>query len=111
MTITIAKDFSRLPGHRSAEDGEHSGEQFLSEVLKPAYEKAFQENDTLCVNLDGAAGYSTSFLEAAFGGLARIYPIEEVQKRVKLISLIEPYLVDEIMLYIAEAREDRATFV
>ncbi len=103
MKIKIADSFT-TPGHRSREDGPHSGEFFLDTVLKPAYESSLAKNETLVVDLDGTAGYATSFLEASFGGLARIHPFLDVLKNVKIISTTEPYLVEEIELYIREAR-------
>ena len=69
LTLPVAK-FSDTPGPRSREEGDFSGEQFLEEVLLPQFEEAVRTNQKLVVDLDGAEGYATSFLEAAFGGLA-----------------------------------------
>jgi hypothetical protein len=55
--------------------------------------------------LDDTAGYATSFLEAAFGGLAREYPIDEVLATLEFTSADEPYLPEEIREYIKEARD------
>jgi len=104
ITIQISRDFSRTLGHRSEEDGQHSGEDFLQKWLKPKYCEARTAGDKLLVDLDGTAGYGTSFLEAAFGGLAREYPIEEVLSTVQFKSDDEPYLPEEIEGYIREAR-------
>lgn len=59
--------------------------------------------------MDGVAGYATSFLEAAFGGLAREFPIEEVVETINFKSDEEPYLIKEIQQYIREARGSVAT--
>jgi hypothetical protein len=107
MTIKIAEAFSRRPGHRSPEDGEFSGEKFLTEILEPAYRNAVSSHEALVVDLDGAAGYSTSFLEASFGGLARLHPNDDVLMHIHLVSTVEPYLIDEITLYVAEAKESK----
>lgn len=69
--IQIAKEFSRHPGGRYRKDGPFSGEEFRDEFLMPALANAFAENCKLIVNLDGVAGYASSFLEEAFGGLVR----------------------------------------
>ena len=45
-------------------------------------------------------GYPTSFLEEAFGGLARIFGKSECRLRLSFISYDEPLLLDEIDEYI-----------
>ena len=59
----------------------------------------------LIVDLDGAAGYATSFLEEAFGGLAREFGSQAVSNTLELKSNDEPYLVDEILTYIRNANK------
>ena len=66
-TISIANDFTKYPGGRYRKHGKGSGEEFREEYLVPNIEK--QEQITIV--LDGTAGYSSSFLEEAFGGLVR----------------------------------------
>lgn len=102
--ICVSKDFTKTPGARYKTEGPFSGEEFREKYLVPAYEKAEQENETIIVDLDGGYGYPTSFLEEAFGGLARIYSPKDVLKRIEIISEDEPALVDEIKAYIADAK-------
>lgn len=71
MKLSIADKFSRYPGPRYRKDGPFSGEQFRQEQLIPAIREAIQSNERLVVVLDGVAGYGSSFLEEAFGGLVR----------------------------------------
>lgn len=104
ILISVAKDFSRTPGPRRAAEGPFSGEVFLKDVLKGRFEAAIKGTQKLIVDLDGAAGYATSFLEAAFGGLAREYEPELVLRTIEIKSDDEPDLVDEIREYIREAR-------
>ena len=101
--LVVARDFSRTPGPRRRTEGKFSGEEFLV-LLKTRYVEAMETKSVLVIDLDGAAGYATSFLEAAFGGLAREFDPEEVQLTLKIKSDEEPDLVDEIKSYIAEAR-------
>ena len=101
--LSVAKEFSETPGPRAREEGEFSGEQFLDEVLAPKFEQARRERVTLTVDLDGTEGYATSFLEAAFGELARRYSPREVLETVRFKSDDEPYLIDEVRRYISEA--------
>jgi hypothetical protein len=105
MILSIAKEFTETPGPRAREEGEFSGEQFLEEYLLPRYENALKNQDYLTVDLDGAEGYATSFLEAAFGGLARIRDLDEVLRTLKIKADDEPYLAQEITAYIRDARK------
>lgn len=103
LQINIAKDFSDTPGARYKSDGDFSGEEFRQDVLEPKFAKARQKNADLVVNLDGGYGYATSFLEEAFGGLARIFGVENVKQHLHFISNDEVGLVNEILGYIDEA--------
>lgn len=102
--IRIAKDFSETPGPRARDEGDFSGDEFLQDILRPAYLLAVQEGTTLTVDLDGTEGYATSFLEATFGGLAREFDAAEIDRVITFKSDDEPFLVNEIKGYIADAR-------
>ena len=102
--LVVAKDFSRTPGPRRRAEGKFSGEEFL-DLLRIRYVAAVKTESVLTIDLDGAAGYATSFLEAAFGGLAREFDPEEVHRTLKIKSDEEPDLIEEIKNYIAEARQ------
>jgi len=104
IQLSIAKDFSETPGPRSREEGEFSGDEFREVLLEPKFLEARQANEQLLVDLDGTAGYATSFLEAAFGGLAREYEPSEVLKLIRLACTDEPSLIEEVQKYIREAR-------
>jgi len=69
--ISIATDFTRHPGPRYENDGPYSGEAFRKRILVPALEQAIRSGDKVTVWLDDVAGYGSSFLEEAFGGLIR----------------------------------------
>jgi hypothetical protein len=105
MSIVVARDFSETPGPRSREEGDFSGEQFLEEILLPFFRTALTENKEFIVDLDGTEGYATSFLEAAFGGLARLFEARDIVRLVRFKSDDEPYLIEEIKKYVAEARK------
>ena len=70
-TIQIATEFTKFPGPRYKINGDFSGEVFREEVLRIALSDAIKNNVTLTVVLDDVAGYGSSFLEEAFGGLLR----------------------------------------
>lgn len=109
IEIVIAKDFSRTPGPRYTKEGDFSGEKFRETLLLPRFKEAQQSGQKLLIDLDETAGYGTSFLEEAFGGLIRVdnISIEEVNKIVEIKSDEERYLKDDIDLYIAEANNEK----
>ncbi len=104
LLLSVANEFSDTPGPRSRVEGDFSGELFLEELLLPRYAQAVAQKATLTVDLDGTEGYATSFLEAAFGGLARGYDPEQVLRTINFKSEDEPYLIEEIKKYVSEAR-------
>jgi hypothetical protein len=104
MNLSVATEFSETPGPRSRDEGEFSGELFLDQHLRPRYQAAVAAREQLIIDLDGTEGYATSFLEAAFGGLAREFGPEEVLRVIQLKSEDEPYLAQEIQKYIREAK-------
>ena len=105
ITLNIAKDFSKNPGSRREWEGLHSGEKFRRDVLMPKFEDAISERKLLEIDLDGTAGYGTSFLEEAFGGLVRELGYDKVRASLTFVSKEEPYLVDDIRHYIEDARK------
>ena len=65
-TIVIARDFSKFPAGRFVTDGEASGAAFRELLVD-----ALNTNEDVVVVFDGVAGFGSSFLEEAFGGLVR----------------------------------------
>jgi len=105
MNVTVAQ-FSKLPGPRHTDEGPNSGEEFREKYLLPAFTEARAAGEKLLVNLDGVRfGYPTSFLEEAFGGLARQVGIEEALDGLEFQSSEEPLLIDEITRYIRNANK------
>lgn len=104
--INIARDFSRAPGGRFKTDGEASGEDFRERFLEPLF-KLQSGLDKICIVLDGSYGYPTSFLEEAFGGLARKFGAARVLAMFDFVSKEEPMLVEEIKDYIGRSAEER----
>lgn len=107
IKISIAEDFSPTPGGRTATDGEFSGEAFREQLLAPAIAQAIAGRGTVVVDLDGAEGFPSSFLEEAFGGLVRHHELSLAQIRACLgFTHSEPGLASyegEIWAYIEEA--------
>jgi hypothetical protein len=105
LTLRVV-EFSRTPGFRKIKDGPFSGELFLKDFLRPRFQKALDQNAILVVDLDGTAGYGTSFLEESFGGLSREHGAQTVFDHLEVISEDEPYLADDIRTYIEEANSE-----
>jgi len=102
--IDILKDFSRTPGARHITDGPFSGEDFRNRFLEEHFvDKA--ANYKIKIVLDGTEGYATSFLEEAFGGLARKYGTQRCLDRLEFISEEEELLPEEIKSYIQHCND------
>ena len=105
IQINIALDFTDTPGPRYIKDGEFSGEEFRESILIPKFEQAKKDKAKLEINLDGGYGYPSSFLEEAFGGLARKFGVLAVLDTLTFISKEEPSLIDKIKSFIIKANE------
>ncbi|WP_029046215.1 STAS-like domain-containing protein [Cupriavidus sp. amp6] len=99
-TISIAKDFSRHPAGRFERDGPSSGELFRRKFLIPSLR---EEQDKIVIEMDGARGYGSSFLEEAFGGLVREGFDKERLLRTLVIIASNASLKVEIEDYIKSA--------
>lgn len=103
--VILVSDFSNAPGPRYRAEGQHSGQEFRENVLLPQFKAAQAEGCTLLVDLDGTAGYASSFLEEAFGGLSRIVgDPDEVLSRIELKSDDQPRLIERVTRYIRGRR-------
>lgn len=104
IEFNVVKEFSRTPSARIAQEGKHPGVE-LRTIIVPKLREAISNNVQFIINLDGAAGYGTSFLEEVFGGLIREehFSLEELEKALNIISEEEPELIDEIWTDIKEA--------
>jgi len=102
LSINIAKEYTRTPGGRFANEGKFSGEEFRKTLLFPRYTEAKKLGVSLEVILDGGYGYATSFLEEAFGGLARELKDHDLLN-IKIVSDEEPALIEKIKKYIEDA--------
>lgn len=70
MSIAIAiADFSRFPICRTPEDGDKNGQVFREKHLLPKIQEADRSNGTVEISLKGVVGFSSPFLDEAFGGL------------------------------------------
>ena len=101
--IIVGKDFTETPIGRFAKESKFSGETFRQEHLVPAL-RLF---DRVVVDLAGAEGYGSSFLEESFGGVVRTsdFTNDELRRKLSIISsepLLQPY-ADRAKRYFEEA--------
>lgn len=102
--INIESDFSRYPAGRYTEDGPYSGQAFRERFLVPALSSG---SNKIIVELDGARGYGSSFLEEAFGGLVRCgFSADEIIARIELKSQ-DASLIQEITSYILDQSQNQ----
>lgn len=102
--LSIKQDFSETPGPRYIFEGEYSGELFLKTVLLSRVNEAIKTKNKLLIDLDGTAGYGTSFLEESFGGLIRLHKVNlnNFKKFIELKSDEETYLITDIKEYMGK---------
>lgn len=98
-TIDIGKMFSRYPAGRFPSDGPFNGELFRNTILIPELKK----NQIIAIELDDTAGYGSSFLEEAFGGLVREGISHKIIKNNIFFNSEDESLVEEINEYIDDA--------
>lgn len=106
MIIDIAKQYTTTPGARYITDGDFSGEEFRQKFLEPEFKKTSAGKIT--VILDGTEGFATSFLEEAFGGLAREFGSSICLARLDFISNDDPLLIEEIQSYISDVANEKS---
>jgi hypothetical protein len=96
--ISIRNNFSENPSGRYVTDGPNSGERFRDEWLLPA----LRNGAVVTVNLDGALGYGSSFLEEAFGGLVRAgFKYADLRAKLEIQSKLTVYK-NRVWRYIQE---------
>ena len=79
-------DYSQSPGPRYCIQGADSGEDFYHKKLNRIFADAYRENAILCITLDGADGYASSFLDEAFGNLVYDFGATVVSTHLEIIS-------------------------
>lgn len=100
----IAKQFSRTVGGRKRANGTFSGEEFREDVAR----KLLELYHRVLFDLSGSAGYSSGFLDEAFGGLVKYYPLKELEARLELIADDDPGAVETAWKRIRDAAKEGA---
>lgn len=100
---TVASEFSRFPGGRLRSHGPKSGEEFRDDVLIELYNSC----NKLTINLTGAVGYGSSFLDESFGELGKIYGIDAVKDKLTLVADDDPNLISIVWDKVSKGSEER----
>jgi hypothetical protein len=97
-SISIAKNFTRFPEGRVK--GDTSGKAFRERFLEPA----ILTGEPIEVDLDGTLGYSSSFLDEAFGGLVHVLgTAPDALFALLKIKSEDPQLVEEVRGHVLNA--------
>lgn len=99
----VAEQFSRFPGGRKKIHGRFSGEEFRESYALPL----LKNHKIVTFDLTGSAGYSSGFLDEAFGELGAIFPLAELRERLKIISEDDPDAVEIAWNRIEDAASER----
>lgn len=99
ITVNVARDFSRFLAGRYKTHGHISGEEFRERFIVPHLKKG----EKVRIEFDGVRGYTSAFLEEAFGGAVRetALPSEHVLSLIEIIS-DDLSLIQEIEEYLRQ---------
>lgn len=104
IKIDLARDFGRYPAGRFISDGPYSGQRFREDFLLPKLNELPPDAE-LEIDLDGARGFGSSFLEEAFGGLVRVHKLNKDNlQRILRFKCRDKSLELEARHYINEAQ-------
>ncbi len=106
VKISIARDFSKNPGARHNEDGNHSGEAFFNNILLPKFEEAEKSDVKLEVDLNGLYGFPSSFVSESFGKLSILKGADQVNARIVFVSDENPIRAEKAKAEIKNPRKD-----
>lgn len=99
----VSKNFTRFPGGRRKQHGPHSGEEFRETVVLPLLDKY----EFVIFDLSGSAGYSSGFLDEAFGELGAILGLQEARRRISIVADDDPESVETAWRRIEDAAQER----
>ena len=96
----FAEKYTKFPGGRFERLGPYSGEDFREKVLR----EIFKSGKSIEIDATGVVtSFSPSFLDEAFGTLAKEYGLEKFKKTVNLFSDDNPALAEKMMYYVERA--------
>lgn len=96
----FTEKYTKFPGGRFDRLGPYSGEDFREKVLRDF----FKSGKSIEIDATGVVtSFSPSFLDEAFGALAKEYGLEKFKNTVSLFSEDNPSLTEKMMYYVERA--------
>jgi hypothetical protein len=102
--IVFTKEFTDTPGGRFRKHGDWSGEQFRQDFLEPA----LRDNDFVVLDLNGAFGFPSSFIDEAFGVLVERVGIATIRQKLRVKLTDDPVTLRKIEKAFSEHRRQPA---
>lgn len=100
IKYNFATQYSKYPGGRFERLGPFSGEDFREKVLRDI----FVSGKSIEIDATGVVtSFSPSFLDEAFGALAKEFGLQKFVATVKLYSNDNPSLSEKMMYYVERA--------
>lgn len=99
VTYKFSQEYTKYPGGRLRKDGPYSGEAFREDVLLPLLASC----QRLELDLTGAYGFGSSFLDEAFGEVGKRLGISACRSRLSFLADDDPTLVDLIWAKVEKA--------
>lgn len=80
-------EYAEYPGPRYMHQGSESGEDFYLTLLNKTFAECYKNNEKLILELDGAAGYPSSFLDEAVGELVYDFTLAVVREKLEISTI------------------------
>jgi len=104
IKYSFIDEYTKYPGGRFERLGPYSGEDFREKILRPI----FKSSKKIEINGTGVVtSFSPSFLDEAFGALAKEYGLARFLEKVELFSEDNPDLNEKMMYYVERAIDAR----
>ena len=91
-TINFVREFTDCPGGRLEIHGDYSGQEFREKILKPA----LQNYDRVKLEMNGAVGFPSSFIDEVFGILASEIGYDVLRAKLVIDLSDDPLAMKEI---------------
>lgn len=90
--INFVQEFTDCPGGRLEIHGDHSGQEFREKFLRPALDGF----DRVILNLNGAVGFPSSFIDEVFGVLSEQIGYDTMKQKLVINLTDDPLALREI---------------
>jgi hypothetical protein len=102
--INFVRDFTSAPGGRFKAHGDHSGEAFRDDILRPALARY----GTVVIEMNGVAGFAASFIDEVFRPILDEHGLEWMREHIIVEMDDDAFIVDELGDYGVQVRRPGA---